>query len=58
MVTLVSKWTGHDDPKTEWELIENLHVKMNRLQNEVRFLLMMVGLLVVGLFRNDGWWPW
>lgn len=50
-------WTGHDDPRTEAELIENLHVKVNRLQSEVRWLLLMVAALLGIVLPNAAWWP-
>lgn len=46
-------WSGYDDPKTEVELIHNLHVKVNRLQSEVRWLLIMVAALL-GIAVRDG----
>lgn len=50
-------WDGYDDPRSDAELIHNLHVKVNRLQAEVRWLLLMVAALLGAVLPNAAWWP-
>lgn len=48
---------GHEDPQNETELLHNLHVKVNRLETLIRWLLVLTAALVGMVARNLSWWP-